>query len=182
MSFANLLEIFIIFSPAFIANAVPVVAKNIPYIRRFSQPIHVYLFGKNKTVRGLLTGVLAGMCLGALLYLFRGFIVRVLPTYSDFYNIYLSWTEALFFGGWIGLGALTGDMIKSFFKRRMGIKPGAMFQPWDGIDYMLGAIIFMLPWYNGGPVEYIFLLIIGPILSLLMNTCAYQIGWKECWY
>lgn len=88
----------------------------------------------------------------------------------------------MFLGGWLGLGALVGDMVKSFFKRRLGIKPGAMFQPWDGIDYMIGAIIFMLPWYNGGVIEYIFLLIIGPLLSLLMNICAYRIGWKECWY
>ena len=88
----------------------------------------------------------------------------------------------MFLGGWLGLGALVGDMVKSFFKRRLGIKPGTMFQPWDGIDYMLGAIIFMLPYYNGGIVEYIFLLIIGPVLSLFTNTCAYKIGWKECWY
>jgi hypothetical protein len=57
-----------------------------------------------------------------------------------------------------------------------------MFQPWDGIDYILWAMLFMLPWYNGGFVEYIFLLIIWPILSLTMNTLAYHIGWKECWY
>ena len=51
-------------------------------------------------------------------------------------------------GGTIAAGALVGDMGKSFVKRRLGKKPGSMFQPWDGIDYMIGAIIFMLPWYT----------------------------------
>jgi CDP-2,3-bis-(O-geranylgeranyl)-sn-glycerol synthase len=182
MFFANLLQIFLIFSPAFVANAVPVVAKNIPYIRRFSRPVHAEWLGKNKTVRGLITWVLAGMMLGLFLFLIRGILVGILPLYSDYFNLYSSWTGAMFLGGWLGLGALVGDMVKSFFKRRLGIKPGTMFQPWDGIDYMLGAIIFMLPYYNGGIVEYIFLLIIGPVLSLFTNTCAYKIGWKECWY
>lgn len=57
-----------------------------------------------------------------------------------------------------------------------------MFQPWDGIDYMVGAIIFVLPWYSMTLSAMIFLLIIGPLLSLAMNTLAYTIGWKECWY
>lgn len=97
MSFGNFLQIFLIFSPAFIANAVPVVAKNIPYIRRFSRPLNVVWFGKNKTVRGLIAGVLAGILTGMLLYIFRGFLIQVLPIYSDYYNIYLSWSEAIFF-------------------------------------------------------------------------------------
>lgn len=75
MFFANLLQIFLIFSPAFVANAVPVVAKNIPYVRRFSRPVQAEWFGKNKTVRGLITGILAGMLIGLLLFLIRGIAV-----------------------------------------------------------------------------------------------------------
>lgn len=182
MFFANLLQIFVIFLPAFIANAVPVVAKNIPYIRQFSRPIHARLLWTNKTVRGLLTGVLAGALVGGLLFLFRGIIILFLPAYSDYYNLYSTFTAGIFLGGWLGLGALVGDMIKSFFKRRLWHKPGTMFQPWDGIDYIVGAIIFMLPWYYPGIVGCLFLLIIWPLLSLLANTIAYHIGWKECWY
>jgi len=182
MSFANMVQIFLIFLPAFIANAIPVVAKNIPYIRRFSHPIHPVWFGRNKTMRGLIAGILWGMLVWILLYTFRGSIVRMLPVYSDFYNIYSGWGNAVFFGGWIALGALIGDMVESFIKRRLWIKPWSMFQPWDGIDYMLWAIIFMLPWYNGGLFEYIFLLIVWPLLSLVMNTLAYHISWKESWY
>ncbi len=182
MSFANLLQIFIIFLPAFVANAIPVVAKNIPYIQDFTSPINRKWLGENKTVRGLITGVLAGMIVGILLFFMRGFLVQVLAEYSDYYNLYSSWWRAAFFGFWLALGALVGDMIKSLIKRQLGYKPGTMFQPWDGIDYMVGAILFLLPWYNPGIIGALFLLIIGPILSLIMNSLAYQIGWKECWY
>ena len=34
-----------------ISIGIPVVAKNIPYIRQFSRPINAQLFGKNKTLR-----------------------------------------------------------------------------------------------------------------------------------
>ena len=182
MSFANLLQIFIIFLPAFIANAAPVVAKNIPYIRQFSRPINAQLFGKNKTLRWLLMGIIAGSLVGLTLFLLRGFLTLLLPVYSDYYNLYSGWLVSIIIWGWLGLGALIGDMAKSFWKRRLGIKPGAMFQPWDGIDYMVWAIIFLLPWYNPGIIGSIFLLVIWPVLSLLANTIAYHIGWKECWY
>ena len=122
------------------------------------------------------------MLLGVMLYISRDIALQILPIYTHYYNLYSDLGHALFFGGGLGLAALVGDMVKSLVKRRLGYKPGAMFQPWDGIDYMIGAILFMLPWFNGGLVEYIFLLIIGPLLSLLMNTIAYTIGWKECWY
>lgn len=182
MSWVNFLQIFLIFLPAFIANAVPVIAKNIPYIREFSRPIHEKWFGKNKTVRWFITGILAAMLAGLILYWFRGFIVSYLSLYSDYFNLYSEWLMSLFVGWWLGLWALSGDIVKSFWKRQLGIKPGTMFQPWDGIDYMVGAIIFMLPWYFPGIVGCLFLLIIWPLLSLTANTIAYHIGWKECWY
>jgi CDP-2,3-bis-(O-geranylgeranyl)-sn-glycerol synthase len=162
MFFANLFQIFLIFLPAFIANAAPVVAKNIPYIRQFSRPIHTRLFWANKTVRGLMTGVIAGMLTSLIVFLGRWFFVSVLPVYSEYYNLYSGWLVSMMIGGWLGLGALVGDMVKSFWKRRLGIKPGTMFQPWDGIDYMVGAIIFMLPLYSVGIIGSLFLLIIGP--------------------
>ena len=182
MSFANLVQILLIFLPAFIANAIPVVAKNIPFISTFSRPIHATLFGKNKTIRGILAGIWAGMIMGGVCFWFKGIALSFMPEYSDYYNLYSGWFASFFIGWWLGLGALTGDLVKSFFKRRLGIKPWVMFQPWDGIDYMVGAIIFLLPWYFPGIMGCLFLLIIWPILSLITNTIAYYIGWKECWY
>jgi CDP-2,3-bis-(O-geranylgeranyl)-sn-glycerol synthase len=119
---------------------------------------------------------------GGFIFLFRYNFVQYLPNYTEVYNLYNSLAWSMLFGGILGAGALMGDLIKSFFKRRLGIKPGTMFQPWDGIDYVIGAMIVALPWYNTHFYGIIFLCLIGPALSLLMNTLAYFIGWKERWY
>jgi len=182
MHLANFLSLFLIFLPAFFANASPVVAKNIPGIRQLSWPIHVWLFWKNKTVRGLITGILVGMIIGLILYSFRYFFVQHLSDYTWIYNLYSSWQQSIFIGWVLATWALLGDMAKSFVKRRLGRKPWSMFQPWDGIDYMVGAILCLAPWYSINTFGIIFLLILGPLLSLLMNALAYSIGWKECWY
>ena len=107
MWLANLFTVFLIFLPAFFANASPVVAKNIPGIRELSWPIHEKLFGKNKTVRGFITGILVGMLTGLLLYFSRYIFVRYLPSYSSIYNLYNSWEQALIVGGMLAAGALT---------------------------------------------------------------------------
>ena len=182
MLVAKYVEVFLIFLPAFLANASPVVAKNIPGIRRLSWPINAKLLGKNKTVRGLVTGIIVGILTGIILYLLRYGFIEYLPSYTDIYNLYSSLIGAIIVGGILATGALVGDIVKSFVKRRLGKKPGTMFQPWDGIDYMVGAMIFILPWYQVSFFECLFLLIAWPLLSLLMNTIAYSIGWKECWY
>lgn len=98
MSLANLLQVFIIFLPAFIANAAPVFAKNIPQLQKFSEPINSEWLGKNKTFRGLIVGIFAGIIVGILLFLIRSLMVQILPVYSDYYNLYSSWSDAIFFG------------------------------------------------------------------------------------
>ena len=176
----RLLEIFLIFLPAFIGNALPVVAKNIPGIRRFSRPISPTFLWKNKTYRGLIAGVLWGIVCGIFLTaLVHSGLVMNLARLSSFYR---NFWNGVFFGSVLSFWALVWDMIKSFVKRRVGKKPGAMFQPWDGIDYILASIIVMLPWIFLSWPEIFFLLIIGPLLSLTFNTIAYSIGWKDCWY
>ncbi|HSX27706.1 MAG TPA: CDP-archaeol synthase, partial [Patescibacteria group bacterium] len=55
----------------------------------------------------------------------------------------------------LGIGALTGDAMESFFKRRRGIKSGSSWYPFDQIDYIIGGLIFAL-------------LFIKPTLSLIL--------------
>ena len=53
----------------------------------------------------------------------------------DELNIYL-------FGFLFGFGGMVGDLVKSFFKRRLNIAPGKSFIPWDQIDCALGGLVF----------------------------------------
>ena len=49
-----------------------------------------------------------------------------------------------FIGLLLGSGALIGDAVKSFFKRKEGIKPGNRFIPWDQLDYSIGSLVLLI--------------------------------------
>jgi len=154
-----------IYLPAFVANSVPVLVSGIPGICHWTQPIHEKIFGKNKTWRGLLCGVGAAMVVSAL-----------------FVPAFESIPQKLLWGFLLGFGALGGDLIESFIKRRIGLAPGKALPFFDGVDYMVGGIAFGLFLFIPEGVFIVFLLLVGPILSLLANIIAYFLGLKNVWY
>jgi CDP-2,3-bis-(O-geranylgeranyl)-sn-glycerol synthase len=44
----------------------------------------------------------------------------------------------------ISMGALFGDIVESFFKRRIGKERGESWYPFDQLDFVLGALILAL--------------------------------------
>lgn len=115
------------FLPAGIANSTPIFANHIPIIKKWSYPLDFYLyfrgrriFGDHKTLRGFISGIIASIGVA----------------------FFQQWPNPLLFGLLCGAGALTGDAIKSFFKRQLGIPSGKMWFPFDQLDYIFGGIIF----------------------------------------
>ncbi|UCD00437.1 MAG: CDP-2,3-bis-(O-geranylgeranyl)-sn-glycerol synthase [Promethearchaeota archaeon] len=84
-------------------------------------------------------------------------------------------------------GAVLGDLIGSFLKRRFDIKSGAPFWIVDQLDFALVALLFAsIPgfiWPNlfilPDPFIIIFLIILTPAVSIIANTVAYIIGLKD---
>jgi len=84
-------------------------------------------------------------------------------------------------------GAVIGDLIGSFLKRRVNIKSGAPFWIIDQLDFALCALLFasipsfFFPTYFLLPDIFIiiFLLILTPAVSIIANTVAYIAGVKE---
>ncbi|MDB4979057.1 MAG: hypothetical protein JWM56_1243 [Candidatus Peribacteria bacterium] len=171
------LQLLWLYLPAFAANATPVLAAAIPVFKSWNTPIHARWFGKNKTWRGLVCGT----CVAGV----TGLVQYALKDISLLHSLYLlsfSAETSFFMGLALGFGALAGDCIKSFLKRRIGIAPG---QPWpvlDGIDYMVGAIIALLPWYQPTPFGILFLVVMGPIASSIANALSFMVGWKKVWW
>ncbi len=161
--------------PAYFANMCPVIFGKLNF--PLGQPVSVKYLGSHKTWRGFYTGYL-----GALLVLFLQSKLDPLPSYFgqtlfDYQNINLFLYAFLF-----GIGAITGDTIKSFFKRRLGIKPGAPFFPFDQLDFIIGALIFLWPVYSLPWPNILTILIITPVLHLLVNTIAYLLKLKKVWW
>jgi CDP-2,3-bis-(O-geranylgeranyl)-sn-glycerol synthase len=103
------------------------------------------ILGDGKTWRGLILGTLFGMIGGFGLSVAAKIIT---PTEYNFIAF-----EKLDFTGFpimipivfsICFGALFGDMVKSFFKRRCGIERGKDWVPFDQIDFILGVLFLSL--------------------------------------
>jgi len=84
-------------------------------------------------------------------------------------------------------GAVAGDLIGSFLKRRFDIKSGAPFWIVDQLDFALVALLFVsipgliIPTRFLLPDVYIiiFLIILTPAVSIIANTVAYVLGLKD---
>ncbi|MHA2036410.1 MAG: CDP-archaeol synthase [Promethearchaeota archaeon] len=87
-------------------------------------------------------------------------------------------------------GAVIGDLIGSFLKRRFDIKSGAPFWIVDQLDFALIAILFVsIPGFISPQLFYlpdiyilIFLIILTPAVSVIANTVAYLVGLKSVPY
>jgi len=78
------------------------------------------------------------------------------------------------------LGALVGDMIGAFIKRRMGLKRGERALGLDQLDFVLGSTAFML--LAGAKitlVQFLFIALLSFALHLVTNAAAYRLKIKR---
>ena len=148
--------------PAYCANAIPVIVGGglpIDFGKKLfdGKPI----FGKNKTFRGFLVGLIAGTGVGL--------VESAIFDYPVVFGVLLS------------LGALVGDLVGSLVKRRLGISPGGMLPVLDQVDFVLGAIVFSLPVFSESLSWnlVVAVLILTPPIHLLTNFGAHKLGLKS---
>ena len=157
--------------PAYFANMAPIIVKKL--FNFLAKPIDFGkklngkpIFGKNKTWRGLVFGVVFGIIVAYL-----QFVVKSPLDIVDYSN----W---LMLGLLMGFGAIFGDMIESFVKRQFDIKPGQRFFPWDQIDFVIGSLLlsyFFIP-YDMRIKVIIIVLLISPLLHIIVNHSAFYLG------
>lgn len=177
---ANLFVLYL-FLPTFIANGLPVVAKNIWIIKKYSFPVSEKLFGKNKTYRGFIAGIWGAIIVSVLQFFLTRYAV-VDTIIHDYYLVVLDVYVAITVGILQWFWALAGDAIKSFFKRRIWKKPGEPWFVFDGIDYIVWSLILFSPIYLPSPIAILILLCVWPLASGIANIGAYIISWKEVPY
>ncbi|MFH1438987.1 MAG: CDP-2,3-bis-(O-geranylgeranyl)-sn-glycerol synthase [Candidatus Woesearchaeota archaeon] len=180
-----ILQTLWLFLPALLANLTPPLMKKVNLLNK---PIDFNLkfrgkrlLGDNKTIRGLVFGVIVGILIALLqsfLYQYDTFIsdIHIFQWFSVIDYSGLGIFNIIFLGFLLGFGALFGDMVESFFKRQIGIKPGRPFFPFDQIDFLIGAIAFLTIIYMPSWQIIVTLLIIGILLHLLANLIGYLIG------
>jgi len=163
---------FAVYLPAMIANGSPVF-----FLRgRKGRPVD---FGKNfidgkrllgdgKTFEGIIIGVSAGVITSLFVFVFLH------NTFS--FNV-------LFYTGLLSsIGAMLGDLVKSFFKRRLGIERGKSLPIADQLDFFFGStiLVFLLDdtikpsWW-----AFFIGLVIIPLLHKTTNWLAFKFGMKK---
>ncbi len=99
------------------------------------------ILGDGKTWRGLFSGTFLGMTLGFGLVIAARFLQQTDYSFlnlTDFEGFPLM--IPLLFS--LCFGALLGDIIESFFKRRIGKDRGQDWRVFDQLDFIVGALFF----------------------------------------
>ncbi|NJD98662.1 CDP-2,3-bis-(O-geranylgeranyl)-sn-glycerol synthase [Thermococcus sp. LS1] len=167
MSLSSLLWAFWYILPAYFANASPVLVgggRPIDGGRYWKDGRRV--FGDGKTWRGLIGGVAIGTAVGALQY----FIT------PEFYG---SLEKALLLAFLLSFGALFGDLVGSFFKRRIDLPRGSPAIGLDQLGFLISALAFAYPVKTLDSGQIIFLLVVSPFVHWGANYFAYKMGWKS---
>lgn len=167
--------------PAYIANMAPVFAEKFGVLKFLARPIDggrtfrgAQIFGEHKTWRGFVVGVASAVVIIWLQNFLYAFSVFQEISLVNYFEINL-W----FLGFLFGFGALFGDLIKSFFKRRAGVASGAPWIPFDQIDFVLGALIFVNFIFKTSWPLVVVVLLVTPILHILANRIGYFLKIKN---
>ena len=160
----RLLEVVYLMLPACFANMAAPFAKFWP---GWNRPISSRWLGDHKTVMGFLLGVAAGV--------FTSYIQSRIP-----------WSPAgrdpshwLAVGIAQGIGAMSGDAVKSFFKRRVGIAPGRSWIPADQLDFIVGALLLAWPWLALRPLDVALILAFTFVADIAVNHIAFRLGIRD---
>jgi len=182
MNWNDVLLALWIFLPAGLANATPVFASKLPVLKNWEYPVDfnksfrgTRIFGKNKTVRGFVTGILIAILTA---WLLQQWYLND-PVIRSALGFNFGSLNPVLFGFLSGFGGLTGDAIKSFFKRRTSIKPGESWFPFDQIDYIIGGIIFLLPYVRLSLLQYLLILILYFLLHLISTFIGFLLKLKD---
>ena len=173
-----ILACFYFFLPAYFTNMTPPLARRanalifldvpVDFGKKFlSQPI----FGKNKCWRGVILGIIIGILVsGFQLWLYQFPAIQRISLIN--YQKINIWA----FGFLISAGAVFGDLLFAFIKRRLRLEPGARFIPFDQTNYVIGAAIFLTPYLKINILIWIVLFILTLLLHIVANRLGYCLG------
>ncbi len=178
------LQLIYFFLPCYVANGSPPLLAKLPLLRKWNAPADFgcswngkRLLGSHKTLRGILLGTL----LGGLVFLFQKYAISgaapsLLPAPSMTMPLIPYASLPWWFGFLFAFGAIgVGDAGKSLFKRRIGVKPGKPWIPFDQLDYTIGAFLVTGWLFWPGWPAFLFLLILNGLLSAASHLLSWRL-------
>ncbi|MCL4389159.1 MAG: CDP-2,3-bis-(O-geranylgeranyl)-sn-glycerol synthase [Candidatus Marsarchaeota archaeon] len=145
--------------PAEVANSAPLIFGGGPPLDLGRKLHGRRIFGDHKTIRGTIAGIVAGIVMGLIEYPFIPYMLAI--------SVFMA------------VGAMFGDVLGSFVKRRIGLRPGKDM-PWlDQYGFFVFAILFAA-WLGHLPDIYglIFIAIGNGLFHVTANRVAYILRLK----
>ena len=154
----EILSVFLYILPAMVANGTPVVIHGLPPIdmgKKLNDGRRV--FGDGKTWGGFIAGIAGGLVIGGIesLFIGRNFL---LPSFVS------------------SIGALVGDLLASFIKRRAGLKRGESAPILDQLDFYVGSLVFL--YIFSGVKLNIYAIILFALLIYGLHRATNYIAYK----
>lgn len=125
------------------------------------------LLGKGKTFRGATMGIIAGTIGSSIVWVLFG-----AQTETFIHSYWLA-------GPAIALGAIVGDIAKSFFKRRLSIESGKPWPLLDQMDFVAGGYLFALPFFFPSFQEVLFVVLFTLACHMIANIAAFKLKLKK---
>lgn len=167
------------FLPAGIANVTPIFAARLPMTKHWDYPLDCHfklnnkrVFGDHKTIRGLVSGIIVGTLTAVLLFHFATNFTTLLPVWYFSINPFI-------LGFLLSFGALTGDAVKSFFKRRVNIAAGKTWIPFDQLDYIVGGLLVSSIIHPLTILQYLLISVLWVAIHVLSTFVGYFLHLKE---
>lgn len=157
--------------PAYCANAAPVIfggGKPMDFGKKFfdGKPF----LGSHKTFRGFLAGIIVGTLVGT---------AQTIIYENILFDYNSQFQYSILLGFMLSIGALTGDLIESFIKRRISRSPGSSLPVADQIDFILGAFLFSIPVLPPSLISALIILLVTIPIHLLTNLGAALLNMKN---
>jgi len=167
--------------PAWIANATPVIFGGGRPIDggRVMRDGHRIL-GDGKTIRGFFVGVLFGTLTGLGQYFLAPYLMPIL---AEFVTVTPSMEYVLFMtisaGFLLSVGALAGDLIGSFLKRRANVQSGGPSPILDQLGFIIMALLLAYPLLKPEGIYAVVLIITTLVVHWVSNAIGYLLGIKK---
>ncbi len=161
---ARIAELLYLMVPAYLANMAPPFTR---FWRGWNAPVNERWLGSHKTVVGALAGILAGL------------VAAFVQSRIDWSGSLVDYHRWPLVGMLLGLGAIGGDIAKSFFKRRMKIAPGGRWIPADQLDFGIGALILISVLVRLSWADIAEILAITFVGDILVNQIAFRLHIRD---
>ncbi len=170
------------FVPAGAANVTPILVVRLPLLRQWTAPLDggqrfqgQRLLGGSKTWRGLVCGIIVALLIFAL----QQQLSDHLGSFSAYLRAQHYADLSIVLGALLGAGALVGDAVESFFKRRVGVAPGSTWFPFDQLDYIIGGCLFAALLVRLSFKMYVLVAIVWFIIHLISSYIGHRLNLKK---